>query len=121
MNTDANVEKLIDEGYEFKQTPYRWLIVSFYALNFLGRSLANVGFVAIARLLQDIYHVNAIETTMLVLPFNFAVLFLLLPYNWICSKYGMVIPTRIAVIVLIIGGWVRMLVNQSFYWLLLGQ
>lgn len=90
-------------------------------MNFLGRSLANVGFVAIARLLQDIYHVNAIETTMLVLPFNFAVLFLLLPYNWICSKYGMVIPTRIAVIVLIIGGWVRMMVNQSFYWLLLGQ
>jgi hypothetical protein len=118
---NSTVEKLIDEGYEFESTSYRWLILIFYALNFLGRSIANVGFVAIAQIIQDIYHVNAIEVTMLVLPFNIAILFLLVPYNILCNKYGMVIPTRLAVIVLIIGGWVRMLVNHNFLWLLLGQ
>ena len=87
----------------------------------MARSMTNVGFAAIAKLLQDIYHVNAIQTTFLVLPFNFAVLFLLIPYNIICQKYGMVIPTRIAVVVMVIGGLVRLLVNESFYFLILGQ
>ena len=55
------------------------------------------------------------------LPFNFAVLFLLFPYGAIANRFGLAIPTRIAVIGLIVGGWLRLLVNHSFAWLIVGQ
>mmetsp|Transcript_13164 Transcript_13164/g.11641 ORF Transcript_13164/g.11641 Transcript_13164/m.11641 type:complete len:412 (-) Transcript_13164:254-1489(-) len=120
-NPDRIVDQLIDAGYEFKTTNYRWVIIACFSLNFLGRAVAMVGFVSCAKIIQDIYGVNAIATTALVLPFNFAVLFLLFPYGSISNRFGLVIPTRIAVVVLLIGGWIRLLVNQSFIWLIVGQ
>lgn len=120
-NPDRIVDQLVDAGYEFKSTGYRWVIIALFALNFLGRAIACVGFVACARIIQGIYHVNAIHTTLLVLPFNFSILFLLFPYSMLTNKLGFVTPTRIAVVVLVIGGWTRMLVNSGFWWLVLGQ
>ena len=109
------------QDMNFKSTPYRWVILVFFLLNFLGRAIANLGFVACAKIIQEMYGVDAIYTTALVLPFNFAILFLLLPYGAISNRFGLSIPTRIAVIALIIGGWLRLLVNQHFLWLILGQ
>lgn len=46
---------------------------------------------------------------------------MLFPYGMVANKFGLGIPTRIAVVALLIGGWVRMLVNSGFGWLVLGQ
>lgn len=118
---NSEVEREIEDGYEFKVTSYRWVICACFALNFMGRAIANVGFASIAKILQEIYGVDTIQTTLLAIPFNFMVLFFLFPYNYVSIKYGLRIPTYVAVIVLIIGAWTRILVNSSFGFLILGQ
>uniref|UniRef100_A0A7S3K8U5 Major facilitator superfamily (MFS) profile domain-containing protein n=1 Tax=Euplotes crassus TaxID=5936 RepID=A0A7S3K8U5_EUPCR len=118
---DVIVEQLLDAGYEFKSTGYRWTIILLFALNFFGRAIAQVGFVACARIIQGMFGVNPIHTTLLVLPFSFSILVLLFPYGKIANTFGLVIPTRAAVIALVIGAWVRYFVTSGFGWLIVGQ
>ena len=121
--TDGNstVEQILEQGYEFNVTPYRWVICILLCLNSIGRSIAMIGFTSVAPILQDIYHINTLHTTMLIIPFNFAVFFLLFPYNYISNRYGLRIPTYIGVIAVVIGAWIRMFVNYGFGWVILGQ
>ena len=118
---NADIDSLISEGYEFKQSPYRWVICVFFTFNFLARNIAMVGFTAVAKILIANYPINAFHITMLVMPFNFTVLLFLIPYNYISLKFGLRIPTYIAVVCLVIGAWLRLLVNDSFWWVIIGQ
>jgi MFS family permease len=119
MNTE--VQDIVDAGYHFEVTRYRWVVCLLLGLNIMGRAIANVGFASIAKILIEIYGINTIHTTLTVLPFNFMVLFFILPYNYICQKYGFRIPTYVAVIAAVIGGWVRIGINSSFWFVILGQ
>lgn len=118
---DLDMSSLISEGYEFKQSPYRWVICILFTCNFLARAVACVGFSSVAKILIEIYGVNSFHTTFLVIPFSFMVMIFLLPYNYISNHYGLRIPTYIAVVALVVGSWLRILVNESFWWVILGQ
>lgn len=123
LDTSINTEigDILESGYEFKVTPYRWVICVLFTGNFLARSIAAVGFASCSKLLIDIYGITTIHTAMLNVPFSIMVLIFLFPYNYICIHYGLRIPTYVSTIALVIGALLRLLVNDNFLWLIAGQ
>ena len=87
-------------------TPYRWFIISFYALNQVSGAMAMVGFAPVAQLMIEAYDVTAFETTFLVLIFHLLYIPLNFPANYLMDKFGMVLPTLISGFALIIGAWI---------------
>ncbi len=83
--------------------------------------LAQIGLSPIMSIISELYGVSGITTSLLILPFTIFFIPLIFPANYLIENYGITIPVYIASITLVIGAWIRMFVNTSFYFLLAGQ
>jgi len=78
----------------------------------------------ISWLLIESYGISAFTTTFCVLVFHIAYIPFNFPANYLFDKFGLVIPTLIAVFLYVAGTWVRLLshdVSDKFYWIVIGQ
>ena len=80
-----------------------------------------VGMSAITPIISDIYDVSGTVTTMLVLPFIVLFIPMIFPANYLIDNYGISIPVYWASVTLLVGAWIRMLVNVNFYIVIVGQ
>ncbi len=80
-----------------------------------------VGMSAITPVISDIYDVSGLVTSMLVLPFIILFIPCIFPANYLIENYGISIPVYWASFTLLVGAWIRLFVNTSFYTLLAGQ
>lgn len=80
-----------------------------------------VGFSAITPVITGIYDVSGLTTTMLVLPFIILFIPCIFPANYLIDRTGISIPVYIASVTLLIGAWIRLLVNVDFNFVLAGQ
>lgn len=99
----------------------RWAICVFFTTSIVASGLGMVGMSAITPIISDIYDVNGLTTSMLVLPFIFLFIPCIFPANYLIDNYGISIPVYWASFTLLLGAWIRLLVNYNFYTVVLGQ
>lgn len=83
--------------------------------------LAQLGLAPINAIVGELYGVGGVTTSMLILPFTIFFIPLIFPANYLIENYGIRIPVFIASVTLVIGAWIRILVNYNFYFLVAGQ
>lgn len=106
---------------EFRLYGVRWAICIFFTTSLVANGLSMVGFSAISTIIGDIYGVSGLVTQMLVLPYILLFIPCVFPANYLIDNYGIRIPVFIASITLLIGSWLRLLVNVDFYFVIAGQ
>lgn len=105
----------------FKEYGYRYWVCFFYAMSNIS---LNVLYISCSPITSDLkYYYNStdfiISSASLVyllfyMPSNF-------PSNYILDKYGIRVGVTIGTILTLIGSWLRILINQSFYYVILGS
>lgn len=90
-------------------------------MSMAASGLAQIGLGPIMTIIQDIYGVKGIMSSLLILPFTIFFIPLIFPANYLIENYGIRIPVYIASSTLVIGAWIRIFVNTSYYFLLAGQ
>lgn len=106
---------------EYRLYPIRWAICIFFTTSIVASGLGMVGFSAITPIISDIYGVSGLVTSMLVLPFIILFIPCIFPANYLIERVGINVPVYIASVTLLVGAWIRMLVNIDFYFVLGGQ
>jgi hypothetical protein len=101
--------------------PYRWVICITFVIQQIGVGIGMVGYTTITPLVRDVYRVSNIATSLLVLSFTIAFIPLNFPANQLIESKGMSWPIRIHCFTVFVGAFVRLLLHQSFYFILLGQ
>lgn len=116
-------ERSQSEKVKPKYTVYgmRWVICIFFTTSIVASGLAMVGMSAITPIITSIYGVSGLETSMLVLPFIILFIPCIFPANYLIENYGISIPVYWASVTLLIGAWIRLLVNVNFYIVIGGQ
>ncbi|CAI2366797.1 unnamed protein product [Moneuplotes crassus] len=99
----------------------RWVICIFFTTSIVASGLGMVGMSAITPIISKIYDVSGLETSMLVLPFIVLFIPCIFPANYLIENYGISIPVYWASVTLLIGAWIRLLVNVNFYIVIGGQ
>lgn len=67
--------------------------------------MAMVGFAPVAQLMIEAYDVSAFDTTFLVLIFHLLYIPLNFPANYMMDRFGMVLPTLVSGVLMILGAW----------------
>lgn len=82
-----------------------------------------VGFAPVAILMIKGYDVSAFDSAFLVLIFHVLYIPLNFPANYLMDKFGMILPTIISGVLVIVGAWTRYVVskNDDFNWITLGM
>jgi hypothetical protein len=125
MTTQSNdareVSDVKDNIKTYELYPIRWAMIVFFTTSISASGLGMVGFSAITPIISDIYGVSGLVTTMLVLPFIILFIPCIFPANYLIDKTGIRIPVYLASATLLAGAWIRLLVNTSFSFVVLGQ
>lgn len=116
--TDGNNQT---SASQYSLSNRRWPLNIFYSTSVVGSALGMLGFSPITTVMQEIYQVGDFEVQLLMLVFVIFYIPLMFPANYLIEHKGISIPLILAAGLLIIGAWIRMLANQSFYFILAGQ
>lgn len=110
----------IKENVELKEHPFRFWICYFYAMSIITINVIYISCSPITKDLKTIYGLSeliisssALFYLVLYMPFNF-------PSNYIVDKYGIKVGMTIGTVLTLIGAWVKIFVNQSFFFVMLG-
>ena len=114
-------KKMSNESNQYTLYAIRWPMCIFFTSSIVASGLGMVGFTAISNNLTGIYGVSSLATTMLVLPFIILFIPWIFPANYLIDTKGIVIPVYIASVTMILGAWIRILVNTNFYFVIGGQ
>jgi len=105
----------------YKEYSYRYWICFFYAMSNIS---LNVVYITCSPITSDLkYYYNTSDfmissTSLMYLVFYMPANF---PSNYILDKYGIRAGVTIGTLLTLIGSWLRILVNDSFYWVILGS
>jgi len=119
-NTESETTELI-KGPKYTLYPMRWVICIFFTTSVIASGLAMVGMSAITPIISEIYGVGGITTSMLVLPFIILFIPCIFPANYLIDHHGISIPVYWASATLLVGAWIRLLVNTNFNFVIVGQ
>lgn len=106
---------------EYTLYAIRWPMCIFFTTSIVASGLGMVGFTAVSNNLTGIYGVSSLATTMLVLPFIILFIPCIFPANYLIDTKGIQIPVYIASVSLLVGAWIRIFVNNNFYFVIAGQ
>lgn len=115
----GNNQEIKKHTYEL--SPYRWIICIFFMIQQIGSGIGMVGFTAISPLLKNVFNVDALSISLLVLSFTIAFIPFNFPANKLIENYGISWPIRISWISIFLGSFIRLLSPSSFYFILAGQ
>ena len=108
------------ENVEFKEYPFRFWTCYFYAMSIITINVIYISCSPITKDLKTIYGLSeliisssALFYLVLYMPFNF-------PSNYIVDKYGIKVGMALGTVLTLIGAWVKIFVNQSFFFVMLG-
>ncbi|KAL4479917.1 hypothetical protein ABPG74_020433 [Tetrahymena malaccensis] len=106
---------------EYKEYPQRFITLIGYLLVMVSYFFSINTFNVISANVSDIYNVQPIVVNLNSLIQNILFLPVTLPVGYILEKYGMCISIYISSILVIIGVWLRVLINQNYYLVFLGH
>lgn len=105
----------------FKEFGYRYWICFFYAMSNISLNVVYITCSPITSDLKSFYNTSdfMISSTSLMyllfyMPANF-------PSNYILDKYGIRAGVTLGTLLTLLGSWLRILVNDSFYYVILGS
>ncbi len=99
----------------------RFFIAILYILSDFSNSIIYSTFTTIAPELVKIYGKEPIIVNLPALVFLFVTPFVTFIGNFWIDKYGMGSALRIGVSLTLVGGWIRLLVNNAFEFVILGN
>ena len=114
-------EKIEDQDNIVQLTPYRYVIVIIYCLlNFIN-GMHWITFASCAAKFGKFYHLSNFQVDMLSLIFMFLYLFLSIPEAYLMDNISMRKGLNISAGLLIIGSYLKILINTSISWAYIGQ
>lgn len=87
----------------------------------IAGGITQVGFTPITSVIKEAYGTTDVMVSLLYLCYTIAFIPLNFPANQITESKGISISIRASCILLLAGSWIRLLSNQSFYFILAGQ
>lgn len=97
----------------YRETPYRYANFFIYVLAALVNSLPAQTFSSINTLVQDAYNYDPVVITLFTLFFPIFHPICAFPANWVLDKFGMKIGCCVGGVLLIIGVWMRTLLEYN--------
>ncbi|KAL4430218.1 hypothetical protein ABPG74_014777 [Tetrahymena malaccensis] len=113
--------KQTKEDEEFRDYPYRWWIVVLFCFPNMMNGIEWITFSSISSQVQQAYDQTQFVVTLTSLVWMIIYVFINFPSNYILSDKGLKIGVFTGIFFTIIGAWIRLLINQSFGWAILGQ
>lgn len=118
---DSSIKLSQNETVHLKEYTYRYWICFFYGMSNMTLNIIYITCSPITKDLKSIYDLSEIVISssalfylILYLPANF-------PSNYILDKYGIRVGVTLGTVLTLIGSWIRIFVNDSFYYVLLGK
>lgn len=102
-----NIELSIEEEFNFKTTPYRWLIMICFTMHLIGYCIVMMSFSSISTTVAEIYEVNTITVNIAYTFFLVNAFVLNFPATYAIEKYGIEKTFKVSALVSIIGVWIR--------------
>ncbi|KAL4450799.1 hypothetical protein ABPG74_011641 [Tetrahymena malaccensis] len=109
-----------EDQNQFKDYPYRWFIVFLFCLPNMMNGIGWITFSPISTQVEQAYDQSQFVITMTSMSYMFFYVLITFPSNFLLSKslkYGIWLGS----ILTILGGWVRIFINNSFWWAIFGQ
>ena len=100
---------------------WRWVIVIFFCTSVTASGVGMMGFSPITTIIQELYGITDFEAQLLMMVFVILYIPLMFPANYLIENKGICIPIYIASVTMILGAWIRMLVNVNYNFVLVGQ
>ncbi|EAR83954.2 MFS transporter (macronuclear) [Tetrahymena thermophila SB210] len=118
---DSVIETSDKNKEEFKDYPYRWWIVVLFCFPNMMNGIEWITFSSISTQVQQAYNVSQFVVSLTSLASMFCYIVINFPSNYILSEKGLRIGVFIGIFFTIVGAWIRLLINDSFGWAILGQ
>jgi len=110
-----------DNGHEFNVYSYRWVVLAMYSIATVTNGMGFISFASIANTTRWAF---GISEFMLVLSSMAGVVVYIpmaLPASYIIERYGLRMAINAGVIITIIGAWMKVLIMEGFWLVILGQ
>ena len=110
------IKNLVNE-----EEPYRFIILILFMLATILMATLSVSFVSISDMLPEIYKVS--KWTLFYINMVYNIMFIPGNFvgNYIFDKFGIKKGIQIAITLTILGAFLRIFINQSFYYVVLGK
>ena len=106
---------------DLEESPYRYMICLFYVI---FNITININYIATSPLTKDlktVYDLSDLAASSGALFYLILYTPITLPSNYILDKYGIRVGLTFGMIATLIGAWVKIFINNSFYYFLLGK
>ena len=111
-----------ERALRYETSIYRYFNLFIYIFASLGNSLPPQAFSSINSLVEEKFHYRPVIVTLNTLFFPLLHPIMAFPANWILDKYGMKFGCTLGGVILIIGVWLRSLIEyEKPEWCLLGS
>ena len=111
----------LNDDKKVQLTPYRFVIVIIYCLlNFIN-GMHWITFASCAAKFGKFYHLTTFQVDLLSLIFMILYLFFSIPESYLMDNISMRTGLNISAILLIIGSYLKVLINTSVSWAYIGQ
>jgi len=104
---NIEIKDSIEAEFNFKTTPYRWLIMVSYTLSLIGYCIIMMSFSSISETVADIYEVDSITVNIAYTFFLVNAFVLNFPATYALEKYGIEKTFKISAVFSILGAWTR--------------
>jgi len=118
LNADNNNKK---RSIEYKVYCYRYIIGITYCCFVFIKSISMSAFGSIADIMIKAYDINTVifQSESYVILFSYVVGNF--PSNYVIQKFGTKFPISLAMFLIVIGSWIKILINYWFYFTILGM
>lgn len=106
---------------ELEEHPYRYWICLFYVIFNISININYIATSPLTKDLQIVYGLSDLVVSSGALFYLILYTPVTLPSNYILDKYGIRVGLTFGMIATIIGAWVKIFINDSFYYYLLGK
>ncbi|EAS01074.2 MFS transporter (macronuclear) [Tetrahymena thermophila SB210] len=109
-----------EDQNQFRDYPYRWFLVFLFCLPNMMNGIGWITFSPISTQVEQAYDQSQFVITMTSMSYMFFYVLITFPSNFLLSKslkYGIWLGS----VLTILGGWVRIFINNSFWWAIFGQ
>lgn len=106
---------------ELEENPYRYWICLFYVIFNISINVNYIATSPLAKDLKTVYDLSDLVASSGALLYLILYTPVTLPSNYILDKFGIRVGLTFGMIATLIGAWVKIFINSSFYFFLLGK